>query len=366
MPGMPPNQASLLSTLMAATRAKSAVFMRCINNGNNELEMDDDDNVDDGDDDDFMVLEDWFGLQQLPPAAAVIPNINHVAPAVPRFTRSEFPCMKQYESTWWTRYLARPEVRANLIDHPNGKHHGKFRKLVHVSFSVFLELLDILKRRWYPNWREYGTCCAAGKPVLHIELRLLGAIFYLTADASHYTISTITNISEAVHHFIFMKRIGDMNSIKDLLYIYMPRYNKEYKHVIGDYTATGLPGCIGSVDCIHIAWDRCPTMYKNMFKGKEGFCSIVYEVVCNCRKFIQSVSVGHPGTRNDKHIVRTDNTVMELLEGNGWLNTKAWITSAVNGTQRIHRAFTSFAMVGTFVGRVLSILTRMQYLVLQP
>ena len=171
----------------------------------------------------------------------------------------------------------------------------------------------------------------------HIELRLLGAIFYLTADASHYTISTITSISEDVRRVMFMKWNEDMNStIKDR-YICMPRNNKEYKHVVGDYTARGLPGCIGSVDCIHIAWDRCPTMYKNMFKGKEEFCSIAYEVLCNCRKFIQSVSVGHPGTRNDKHIVRKDNTVMELLEGTGWLNFKAWITSAMNGTRRIHR-----------------------------
>ena len=78
-------------------------------------------------------------------------------------------------------------------------------------------------------------------------------------------------------------------------------------------------------------------MYKNMFKGKEGFCSIAYEVVCNCRKFIQSVSVGHPGTRNDKHIVRTDNTVMDLLEGNGWLNSKTWCSTGVNGTRKLHR-----------------------------
>ena len=77
-----------------------------------------------------------------------------------------------------------------------------------------------------------------------------------------------------------------------------------------------------------------------MFNGKKvGFCSIVYKVGCNFRKksIIQSVSAGHPGTRNDKHIVRTDNTVMELLEGNGWLNSRAWITSAVNETRRIHR-----------------------------
>ena len=31
------------------------------------------------------------------------------------------------------------------------------------------------------------------------------------------------------------------------------------------------------------------------------------------------------------------NTVMELLEGDGWLNSKSWITSAVNGTRKLHR-----------------------------
>ena len=61
------------------------------------------------------------------------------------------------------------------------------------------------------------------------------------------------------------------------------------------------------------------------------------EVVCNCRKFIQSVSVGHPGTRNDKHIVRTDQTVMDLLEGNNWLNSKTWCSTGVNGTRKLHR-----------------------------
>jgi hypothetical protein len=65
---------------------------------------------------------------------------------------------------------------------------------------------------------------------------------------------------------------------------------------------------------------------------------IAYEVVCDCRKFFQSISVGHPGTRNDKHIVSTDDTVMDLLEGNGWLNAKSsWMTSAVNGTRKMHR-----------------------------
>ena len=144
------------------------------------------------------MLENWFGLAPPPAAPPIINNNNLLVPVLLGFTRAKVPRMKQYESTWWTRYLA-PEVRADLIDHPTGRLHGKFRKLFHsISFLVFLELLEVLKRRWHSYWRDYATC-AAGKPVSNIELRLLGSIFYLTADTSHYTVSTITNISEEVH-----------------------------------------------------------------------------------------------------------------------------------------------------------------------
>ena len=173
MPGTPPNQASVLSTLMATARAKSAVFMRFINDDENELEIDEDED-DDGEDDD-LILENWFGLAP-PPAAAPIINNNHLVPALLRFTRAKVPRMKQYESTLWTRYLAL-EVRADLIDHPTGRLHEKFRKLFHISFSVFLVLLEVLKRRWHSNWRDY---------VSHIELTLLGSIFYLTAGTSPF------------------------------------------------------------------------------------------------------------------------------------------------------------------------------------
>jgi hypothetical protein len=112
----------------------------------------------------------------------------------------------------------------------------------------------------------------------------------------------------------------------------MPTTEEQFKFVVGEYSARGLPGCVGSMDCVHVGWDKCPSQYHNMCSGKEGFPSIAYEVVCSSRKFIQSVSVGHPGSRNDKHIVRTDNSVMQSLEGNGWLQSNAWKSTAKGTT----------------------------------
>ena len=92
----------MFSMLMAVARAKAAVFVRFINDDENELEIDDDE-------DDDLMLENWFGLAPPPAAAPIINNNYHLVPALLRFTRAKVPSMKQYESTWWTRYLAPEE-----------------------------------------------------------------------------------------------------------------------------------------------------------------------------------------------------------------------------------------------------------------
>ena len=149
-------------------------------------------------------------------------------------------------------------------------------------------------------------------------------------------VSRHTNLTEEVHRSFFLKWIHHMASISDE-YIYMPRDDATYKQVVGEYTDRGFPGCVGSVDCVHIGWDRCATKSTNVYTGKELFPSIANEVICTSRKFIQSVTVGHPGTRNDKHIVRTDDSVLELLYGNGWLNSKNWQCCGPEGQTRTFR-----------------------------
>jgi hypothetical protein len=70
--------------------------------------------------------------------------------------------------------------------------------------------------------------------------------------------------------------------------------------------------------------------------------------------------------RNNKHMVRTDTTVMDLLEGNGWLDSKTWSSSGVNVTRKIHRGIYLICGGTNLIGHaLLSIHTRIQYLVLQ-
>ena len=59
----------------------------------------------------------------------------------------------------------------------------------------------------------------------------------------------------------------------------LPETAEEIKHVEGLYNILGLPGCIGSIDCVHIPWEKCPASLHSSCKGKEGYPMLAFEVV---------------------------------------------------------------------------------------
>ena len=73
-------------------------------------------------------------------------------------------------------------------------------------------------------------------------------------------------------------------------------------------------GAIGSVDCTHTYWGRCPALFSNTYSGKENKPIVSYEVTVNYSGRVLYISTGHPGSRNDKTIVKTDKLVMDLKE----------------------------------------------------
>ncbi len=53
-------------------------------------------------------------------------------------------------------------------------------------------------------------------------------------------------------------------------FIFMPTNITELRRVSNNYEETGLPGCCGSMDVVHVKWSSCPTGVYNHAKGKGG------------------------------------------------------------------------------------------------
>ena len=71
---------------------------------------------------------------------------------------------------------------------------------------------------------------------------------------------------------------------------------------------------IDTVSIEPVYWGRCPAFFSNTYSGKEKKPTIAYEVTVNHSCRVLYISAGHPGSRNDKTIVRTDKLVMELKD----------------------------------------------------
>lgn len=64
-----------------------------------------------------------------------------------------------------------------------------------------------------------------------------------------------------------------------------------------------LPGCIGSLDCMHWSWKNCPSAWKGMFQGKEKEASVVLETICDQSRRFWHFNFGSPGSLNDINII---------------------------------------------------------------
>ena len=70
------------------------------------------------------------------------------------------------------------------------------------------------------------------------------------------------------------------------IYCNAPLTDQEIERTMNIYRKLGLSGCIGSVDCLHIRWERCLAGSRSTHKGKEGFSTLSYEVTVDHTKKI--------------------------------------------------------------------------------
>ena len=98
------------------------------------------------------------------------------------------------------------------------------------------------------------------------ELLVMSELYILGLGAVFCSCKPLCGISTSEvqkFFYIFIEALGDMKEE----YIFLPRNLTELNCVNKDYSATGLPGCVGSMDVVHVKWSHCPTGDHNCAKG---------------------------------------------------------------------------------------------------
>jgi hypothetical protein len=131
---------------------------------------------------------------------------------------------------------------------------------------------------------------AAGRESAPIDLLVLGSMRILTRNVTLDDLYEQTFISAEVHR-IFLKNFMHWYSTRVFPEVVKMPTMEELDVNGAEYRAAGFPGCVCSVDCVHVRVWGVSANLKQVCTGKEHFPSRVFEVSVNRRGMILAAEV---------------------------------------------------------------------------
>ena len=204
-----------------------------------------------------------------------------------------------YDASTWGRMLRDP----GLSD-PNSSSSKVFRSRFRVPYPIFLLLLD-----WVKGWHEKNKTDASSRARVPTDLKLLGVLRILGRATVFDGINELSGIAVSTMQSFFHLFTSKARNELYPKHVFTPRNREEVIAAEAAYKLLGLPGAIGSMDVVHVAWGCAPTALANLAKGKEGYPTVAYNVICNHDQDAMAVTKSALGATNDKTIVRFDDEV---------------------------------------------------------
>lgn len=214
-----------------------------------------------------------------------------------------------YAESVWGRMLANDLQQLRIFDSEEG---DEFRKRFRLPFGLFEMLLE-----WYEDSMERAgtkikeTDCA-GRSSIPTNLKLLGVLRIIGRGSCFDCIKELSGISESSMHTFFHSFTAWFVETVYPKVVKIPETEAEIASAMGPYSAVGLNGAICSTDAVHLHWSRCPSELANLHTGKEGYCTIAYNVSCGHDGYVFSSTPGTYGSCNDKTIIKFDDWIHRL------------------------------------------------------
>jgi len=91
--------------------------------------------------------------------------------------------------------------------------------------------------------------------------------------------------------------------------------NAELQTILDRNAERGFPGCMGSLDCSHWAWQQCPRGMAGSYQTRKGSRGIVVEAVCDEDLWIWHLCTGAPGSLNDINVMHQSSLYLDVTAG---------------------------------------------------
>lgn len=165
-----------------------------------------------------------------------------------------------------------------------------------------------------PRVVEYDIFPKKYKGGIPVEFKTLVGLRMLGRGNCTDDIAEMSMIGASTINVIFKQFIYGVS--KHMFPVYVkPPTGDHLKEVMDTYCRLGFPGAVGSIDCTHIPWNKCPVSLTHLCKGIEKFTSLSFEVVVDHTRCIHSCTDGFIGTAPDSVIVLNDEYCKAIASG---------------------------------------------------
>ena len=206
--------------------------------------------------------------------------------------------LKKLNKSCWYRYFTRPGLTRE-ITHELSNSDREFRHWFCMPLTKVEEPTNMFIDRGYINPPRSHRRRAVFRE--RSELLVMSALYLLGTGAAFCSCKPLCGISTSEVRKFFYKFIEALVDMKDE-YICLPWNLTKLKCVNKDYNAAGLPGCIGSMDVVHVKWSNCPTGDHNHAKGNEGYPTLGFQCITDFNRRVMVIYGPQFGSQNDKDI----------------------------------------------------------------
>jgi hypothetical protein len=240
-------------------------------------------------------------------------------------------------------------IRDPDVSNPGSRAHRKFELEFRVPYAIFKDIVhDARDQAWARSSTKKGRKCR-GRPCMPLEAKVLSCLYRLGCGCLARTQASLFGMSPSCAQQVF-KDFCAWYAQKYYDECTVPETEQECRDVEEIYAKLGFPGCLGSVDGVHLHWARCPHKLLARHKGSKGvptryhdeyyfvFIMVHYSIVCVClskylhvmvvlflsrsfnvtvdhRRFVRHISCSKPGVMNDKTSVRYDPHITNVRRG---------------------------------------------------
>ena len=168
-----------------------------------------------------------------------------------------------------------------------------------------------------PEWISTGAHSGNGTSTCPLEIKILGVLYWIGEGCSWRNIYNVSGrvLSAESFRLFSIEFFASVTSYLAPTHIRMPKTLDDLQKLEAPFKKLGIPGAVGSMDGVQIAWEACPFAWRHMCTGKEHYPTVGFNVVATHDMMIQHITPCIAGRFNDQTKIKYDKFVQQLREG---------------------------------------------------